>query len=715
MKWSLERKIIAVGFGLAMVIIAIVNIISYQNTDKLFVRERQLEYSYEVIQKVRDVLTTVREAEKARRSLIITGNKSYEETYNTAIQSIEAKLTDAQRSTTNNPTQQQRLDIIKPLIAQKVSLLKQSIEFYKRDKYDTAIQLYITDKNLTIQDEVWQLITQIEKEEQSLVESHQAATDASFRFTIVATITGYWISFALLFIVYSLLHRQISTRQKLEDTLRESQQRYRNLFELNPHPLWVYDLENLSFLAVNEVAIKQYGYSQSEFLSMTIKDIRPPEEVPALLDRIPGLRWADKRFATRRHKKRDGTEIDVEITSHELTFKGRPARLVLARDITQQKQAQEALAASEEKFRQIAENINEIFWMRDAKADIVLYVNPAYERIWGRTCESLYRNPQSFLDAVHPEDKSLVIANLQNNIKKEFEIEYRIVRPDDSVRWVWEHSFPIKNGLGKVYRRAVVTQDITERKRAEEVQRNLEKELELNELKIRFFSMFSHELRTPLSTILISAQLLENSNKEWSEEKKLKNLHRIQSSAKTMTQLLTDILTLTRAEAGKLEFRPQPLDLEDFCFSLLEEIKFSTRAEKDILFVSQCSQRIAWMDERMLRSIVTNLVDNAIKYSPDDSKIYFTLSAESGQAIFQIQDQGIGISQEEEEQLYQAFQRGENVGDVTGTGLGLAVVKKCVELHGGSIKLESQVGVGTTFTVRIPWKSDLGEVKRKER
>ncbi|MBW4606853.1 MAG: PAS domain S-box protein [Hassallia sp. WJT32-NPBG1] len=711
MKWSLERKIIAVGFGLAMLIIGIANIISYQNTTKLFARERQLEYSYEVLQKVRDVLTTARDAEKARRSYITTGNKSNLETYNKAIQSIEVKLTDAQSATSENFKQQQKLNIIKRLIAQKISLLKQSIDFYNRDKSNTAIQLSLTDKSTNLEYKIWQLITQIEKEEQSLVQQHQARSDASFRFTIVAKVTGYWISFALLFIVYSLLHRQISTRQQLEDTLRESQQRYRNLFEVNPHPLWVYDLENLNFLAVNEVAIKQYGYSQSEFFSMTIKDIRPPEEIPALLNRIPGLRWADKRFATRRHKKRDGTEIDVEITSHELTFKGRPARLVLARDITQEKQAQEALANSEEKFRQIAENIHEIFWMRDAKNDIVLYVNPAYEKIWGRSCESLYTNPQSFLDAVHPEDKPRVIGNLNKNVKKEFEIEYRIVRPDDSVRWVWEHSFPIKNGLGKIYRRAVVTQDITERKRAEEVQRNLEKELELNELKIRFFSMVSHEFRTPLSTILISAQLLENSNKEWSEEKKLKNLERIQSSAKTMTQLLTDILTLTRAEAGKLEFRPQPLDLEDFCFSLLEEIKFSTRAQKDILFVSECSQRIAWMDERMLRSIVSNLVDNAIKYSPDDSQIYFTLAAESGQAIFRVQDQGIGICKEEEEQLYQAFQRGENVGDVTGTGLGLAVVKKCVELHGGSIKLESKLGVGTTFTVRIPWKTDLKEVK----
>lgn len=704
MKWSLERKIIAIGFGLAMSITGFVNIISYQNSHKLFTRERQLESSYETLQKLRDVLIPLRDAQTARRNYIITGNESYLKTYNTAIKNIEAKLTDAD-ATVADPTQRQKLDVIKPLIAQEVSYLNKSVEVYKRDKPNTAIQISLTDKSMVIEDRIWQTISEIEKEEQLLVQQQQVNSDASFRYDTVAKITGYWISFALLFIVYSLLHRQISTRQQLEDTLRESQQRYRNLFEVNPHPLWVYDLETLSFLVVNDLAIKQYGYSQEEFLKMTIKDIRPPEEIPALLDRIPALRWADKRFATRRHKKRDGTEIDVEITSHELTFKGRPARLVLARDITTQKQAQEALAASEEKFRQIADNIHEIFWMMDAETGKVLYVNTAYEKIWGRSSD-LHKNPQSFLDAVHLEDKSRVIANLKKNAKKEFEIEYRIVRPDNSVRWVWEHNFPIRNDAGNVYRRAVVTQDITERKRAEEVQRNLEKELELNELKIRFFSMVSHEFRTPLSTILISAQVLENSKKEWSEEKKLKNLHRIQSSAKTMTQLLTDILTLTRAEAGKLEFRPQPIDLQDFCFSILEELKFSTRAQKEILFISHCYQRVAWMDERMLRSIVSNLVDNAIKYSPDNSQIHFTLAAESGQAIFKIQDQGIGICQEEQDQLYQAFQRGENVGDVTGTGLGLAVVKKCVELHGGSIMLESKIGVGTTFTVTIPWKSD---------
>lgn len=713
MKWSQERKIIAGGFGLAMLILSIVSTASYQNTTKLFQRQKRVEKTYQVLQEIRDVLTTLRDAERARRGYIITGKELYLVTYNTAIQDINPKFNQVRRETADNLNHQRSLDIIEPLIAQRVTLIKKSVELYKQNKYDTATQIKLTDEGIRLHDEIWKIIVKMEGEEQLLLQRRAAKSEASFQDIILIQIAGSCFSFLLLFAVYSLLHQQIKKRQRVEDILRESEQRYRNLFQLHPYPLWVFDLETLSFLAVNDAAINDYGYSQVEFLSMTIKDICPPEDLPVLLDKNSVHFSQVKQAGVWRHQKQDGTPIYVEITAHELVFAGRQARLMLARDITQEKQAQEALQASEEKFRQIAENIHEIFWMSDDELHEVLYVNPVYEEIWGRTCENLYANPKSFINAVHPEDRDRVIANLEQNAKKEFDIEYRIMRPDESVRWVWDRCFPIKNAAGEVYRRAGVTQDITERKQAEEIRRTLEKEREINELKLRFFSMASHEFRTPLSTILISAQLLENSSKEWSEEKKLKNLYRIQSAAKTMTQLLTDILTLTRAESGKLEFNPEPLNIENFCQSLVEEIEFSTRAQQNIFFISQCVGKSACMDEKLLRSIFTNLLSNAIKYSPEDSHIYFILSYESGEAVFQIQDKGIGISPEDQELLYQSFHRGKNVGDVAGTGLGLAVVKKCVELHGGSIAVESKVGLGTTFTVAIPW--DINVSKNEEK
>jgi signal transduction histidine kinase/CHASE1-domain containing sensor protein len=225
---------------------------------------------------------------------------------------------------------------------------------------------------------------------------------------------------------------------------------------------------------------------------------------------------------------------------------------------------------------------------------------------------------------------------------------------------------------------------------------------EISDLKMRLFSMVSHEFRTPLSTILVSTQMLTNSEQVWVDEKKVKNLTRIQSAAKTMAQLLSDILTLGRAEAGKLEFRPETIDLAPFCHHLIDELQDSMECGQRINLNIQRPTTIASVDSKLLQSILTNLLSNAIKYSPADSPVQFTLAETSEAIVFHIQDYGIGIAPDDQLQLYDAFHRGKNVGDVVGTGLGLAVVKTCVDLHGGQITVDSEVNSGTTFTVLLP-------------
>lgn len=224
---------------------------------------------------------------------------------------------------------------------------------------------------------------------------------------------------------------------------------------------------------------------------------------------------------------------------------------------------------------------------------------------------------------------------------------------------------------------------------------------EISDLKMRLFSMVSHEFRTPLSTILVSTQLL-TSEQTWSDEKKVKNLTRIQSAAKTMAQLLSDILTLGRAEAGKLEFRPESLDLTSFCHHLIDELQDSMECDQRINLIIQRPTTIAYVDSKLLQSILTNLLSNAIKYSPANSLVRFTLDGTPEAIAFHIQDHGIGIAPEDQPHLYDAFHRGKNVGDVVGTGLGLAVVKTCVDLHHGQITVNSEVNSGTTFTVVLP-------------
>jgi signal transduction histidine kinase len=252
----------------------------------------------------------------------------------------------------------------------------------------------------------------------------------------------------------------------------------------------------------------------------------------------------------------------------------------------------------------------------------------------------------------------------------------------------------------------VNARDITERKRLDEIWLALEREKELSELKTRFFSMASHEFRTPLSTALAAAQVLENSQQEWDNtEKRLRNLHRIQDSVRNMVQLLDDILTINRAETGKLAFNPKSLALEAYCRHFVEEMQLNAGNLHQLTFSCQGKSQHVCLDEKLLRSMLSNLLSNAIKYSPQGGNISLSLEFQSGNLIIKVQDQGIGILMEDQKQLFEPFHRGKNVKTISGTGLGLVVVKKCVDLHQGNISIGSEVGRGTTCVINIPLKS----------
>jgi signal transduction histidine kinase len=251
--------------------------------------------------------------------------------------------------------------------------------------------------------------------------------------------------------------------------------------------------------------------------------------------------------------------------------------------------------------------------------------------------------------------------------------------------------------------------DITERKRLEEELRaSLEREKELGDLKSRFISMTSHEFRTPLSTILSSAELLEHYSKNWSEEKKLIHLHRIQIAVQHMIGLLDDVLIIGKAEAGQSDFKPEPLHLEEFCLELVKELQLNEGDSRAINLIARCKSLSFCLDEKLLRHILSNLLSNAIKYSPEGSPIRFEIAQQKDAIVFQIEDKGIGIPLQDRQCLFESFHRAANVGNIPGTGLGLAIVKKCVDLHGGEITVKSKVGVGTKFKVRLPLKSAVG-------
>jgi signal transduction histidine kinase len=246
-------------------------------------------------------------------------------------------------------------------------------------------------------------------------------------------------------------------------------------------------------------------------------------------------------------------------------------------------------------------------------------------------------------------------------------------------------------------------EEVTARERAEtEVQRALAQEKQLSELKSRFVSMVSHEFRTPLGIITSSAEILDAYLERLSSEERKSNIRDITDATRHMSRMMEEVLLLGRVEAGRMTCRPAPLDLTVLGQRLVDEVSSATANRCPIQFTGAPGLPEARADEALLRHILTNLLNNAVKYSPPGSPVEFRIEARNHLALFTVADHGIGIPEADARLLFQAFHRGRNVGDTPGTGLGMTIVKRCVELHGGKIAFETHEGRGTAFIVALP-------------
>jgi signal transduction histidine kinase len=235
------------------------------------------------------------------------------------------------------------------------------------------------------------------------------------------------------------------------------------------------------------------------------------------------------------------------------------------------------------------------------------------------------------------------------------------------------------------------------------------KERELNKLKANFIEIVSHEFRNPLSAIFLSLELLQRNHSQLTVAKTQILLQRTRTAAERMKHLLEEVLTIGAADAGKLRYEPEPINLSEFCQQLVAEFQLDeaiAATQQHVIMFAQAGRSVKRtthaFDAKLLRHILSNLLSNAIKYSPHGGKVQLDLIQTGEAVMFKVRDCGIGIPQGEVAQLFDRFHRASNAKTIPGTGLGLAIVKQCVDLHGGTIAVQSAVDVGTTFTVTIP-------------
>jgi PAS domain S-box-containing protein len=498
------------------------------------------------------------------------------------------------------------------------------------------------------------------------------------------------------------LREEIAERQRTEAALRHTNQTLQSLIAASPRAIFTLDLTERVKIW-NPAAERMFGWTEAEVIErpnpIISQDVSEYEAIKQSL--LQGITPPSLEI---RRQKKDGSPIDIVFSAAPLTDSSNKINGIVAvvSDVTEQKRQAEQVRL----LQSVVVNTNDAIVITEPDpinqpGPRILYVNEAFTRITGYTLEEVLGKTPRLLQGAKTSQAELDKVRSALALREAIIVEVINYRKNGAEFWSEFSVVPVADKTGQCTHWISVQRDITERKRLDEVRLALEQEKELSALKTRFFSMASHEFRTPLSTVLAAAQLLENSPPD-NSEKRLRNLRRIQDSVKNMIQLLDDILTINRAETGKLEFNPKPLALENFCRQFVEEMQMSAGNQHTLIFVSQGKCTHPYLDEKLLRSILGNFLSNAIKYSPRGSQIHCFLKFELDCVRLQIRDHGIGIPPDDQKQLFEPFYRGKNVRHISGTGLGLVVVKKCVDLHGGNIEIASYLGQGTTVTIILP-------------
>jgi len=410
-----------------------------------------------------------------------------------------------------------------------------------------------------------------------------------------------------------------------------------------------------------------------------------------------------------------GEDIAVDAMkagAHDYLIKGNLARLApaIARELREaqdrqaRRQAQQALRENEERFRSLIENALDLIAVLGIDGKIH-YVSPSIKTLLGYQAEAIAAT--NIFQYIHPEDSCGVQQIFQNVIAQPgttATAEFRCRHQDGFWRVIEASGKHFIEASGAT-RIIVNARDSTERRQAEEMRKALETEKELSELRSRFYSMMSHEFRSPLTAIQMTAQLLRDHQSSLNETKQQECFIRIINATKRLVHLVDDVLVIGRAEAGKFQFTPAPLELVAFCQELITEFQLTIGKQHQIQFNCEQADLEVEMDEDLLRHVLSNLLSNAIKYSPVDTEIHFYLQQQADVVVLRIQDHGIGIPDEDLPHLFETFHRGSNVEQISGTGLGLAIAKKFAELQGGTITATSKLGSGTTFTVTLPCRT----------
>ena len=578
--WALERTT-TVCFVTGLVLLIAVCAVTYRALNSFADTVARVAQTHQVQAETGHLHRSLTEAGTAWRTFQVSREERQVEITRKALARAQEHLSTLRKLTADNAQQHERIAELERLL---IGPLTRATELLATPGMPALAGPPAPPRSGAANEELLRILGQINAEEQALLQGRQQVAKRNFALAVAVVPTGTLGSVLLLSLALFISNREASDRKRAQADLFDSEGRYRMLFESSPLPKWVFDLETRRFVAVNAATISFYGYSREEFSSMSITDIRPPEEVGPLLEVVaaPTTEGSSKSSRIWKHRKKDGSTVLMEITTHDLMFGGRAARLVLANDVTARVMAEEAIR--------------------------------------------------------------LLNAELENRVQ----------------------------------------------------QRTAQLEGALKEIESFSYSV-SHDLRAPLRHVQGYVAMLHQSTAGQLSEKAQRHLKMINDASVQMGQLIDDLLEFSRM--GRVDMREGRVVLGELLHETLRGLEIQPQGRNITWRISESLPTVVG-DAAMLRQVLTNLLENAVKYSRGRNPAEIEIGCggdEAGRAIVFVRDNGAGFDMKYAHKLFGVFQRLHRPDEFEGTGIGLATVHRVVSRHGGRVWAEGAIDRGSTF------------------
>ncbi|MEW6491398.1 MAG: CHASE3 domain-containing protein [Cyanobacteriota bacterium] len=767
MKLSIEHKTI-VGFGAASMVLVIINALSYGSFLKNRAIADWVAHTHQVRRNIESTLATITEAETGQRGYLITGEEDYLKIYYEDRGSVNQQIQVLKNLTADNPHQQQRINILNPLIAQRMAALEQVMELRQKKGFEAARNRIKTSQGKEIMARIRQILLDMEDEEAFLLKRRVNQQQIAVKIQNLAFLTGIVFNLLVFYWLYLAINREIAQRrqaqaslqkvnhqlelrveertaeleaanqtlseqiiaqQQTEEALLDNYNLLQSIINSNPNPIYVKDLQG-RYLFINNPGVSLFNESVEEIFFQDSCTLFGPE-VSAQLQANDKKVFTSGKAETYEETFVIGSEWRTYLTTKSAYHdaQGNIQGLVgFSRDITYLKQAQEKLSKANAELEQRVqartaelETANAVLATNEALLRLFIENVPVAVAMFDREMRYLATS-QRWLQDYHLGEQDIMgrshyevfpeIANRWQavhqrclvGITAKFE-EDGFPRPDGTLNWERREIYPWRNSAGEVGGIVIFTENITQRKEAEEKLKQANEELIRSNTELEQFAYIaSHDLREPLRKIKSYTELLAEDYQGQLDAKADKYMAYITDGAERMQALISDLLTYSRV--GKGELTKEPTNLGAVVNRILTDLSL-TISENNARITVEPLPTIEANFHQMVQ-LFQNLIANALKFRGEaPPEIVIEAKLKHDQWLFSVKDNGIGIKPQYLERIFVIFQRLHSRNKYPGTGIGLAICRKIVERHNGSIWVESQEGIGTTFYFTFSGSSTL--------